>query len=193
MFIIVEPKDYHLHKELLDTSLELIKGNPILRWSFQKHLDATFIVSADEEKGIYGDAILLKQKVTSLHKEIQKNILNLGLKNEEVWTCTIFLQKENNCFSKHFEFFFETFYRNLYKKLVEFGTKKNIGFLYMILESGEYLCTEALGCWPYVSQVKFHESLNGLFHGVLSLTVNSSRTHVKTGEKMFSEEAKLAA
>jgi len=190
---IIEPKEHYSQKVLLDPVLELIKVNPILRQSFQNHKNATFILYSDELKGIYGGALLLKQPFSFLHKKIQKSIVNFGLKTEEVWTCAIFLCTENNCFSRHFEFFFETFYRNLYKKLVEFGLKEKTDFLYMMLEPGEHLCTEALGCWPYILEVKSHESLNGLFHGVLSLALNPSKTHVKTGQAMFSAEIKLAA
>lgn len=193
MFIAIEPTKYHLHKDLIELFLERIKDNPILRGSFPNHENATFIISADETRSIYGGAMLLKQKVTSLHKKVQKNITNLGLMSEDIWTCTVFLHKENNNYSDKYEFFFETFYRDLYKKLAEFGLREKAGFLYMMLEPGEYFCTEVLGCWPYIFKAEPHESLKDISHRVLSLTVNPSKTHLKNGEAMFTAEIKLAA
>ena len=46
---------------------------------------------------------------------------------------------------------------------------------------------------PYVLQTKSLESLNDLSHSILSLTVTPSKTHVKTGGTMCTEEIKLAA
>ncbi|MBY0293035.1 MAG: hypothetical protein K2W92_07105 [Alphaproteobacteria bacterium] len=105
----------------------------------------------------------------------------------------LFLREEHNCFSQHFEFFFETFYRNLYKKLVEFGTKEKTDFLYMMLEPGEYLCTEVMGCWPYVFEVKPHESTSGLFHGVLSFKIKIPKTQIESRTTKFPIESHLAA
>ncbi|HBW25146.1 MAG: hypothetical protein A2W46_00505 [Alphaproteobacteria bacterium RIFCSPHIGHO2_12_42_13] len=192
MFISIEPTEYYYHKDILEPFLGYIKENPSLRWSFENHKNAIFIVSLDEARSIYGGAMLLKEKFSSLPREVQKNMKNLGLINKNVWTCTTLLYKKNN-YSDQCEFFFETFYRDLYRKLVEFGVKEKTGFLYMMLEPGEYFCTEVLGCWPYINKIKLHDSLKDLSHGVLSLRENQSQSHIKTGRKKFPKEIKLAA
>lgn len=193
MFTVIEPSDHHLHPALLDSTQEFIKSHPIFNASFRELANATFIVFRDESKGLYGGALLLKQKVSVLHKKIHKYMDPFALKKKEVWTCTLFLHEKNNYFSTHTEFFFDTFYQNLYKKLIDFGTKEKADFLYMMLEPGEYLCTEVMGRWPYVLEIKPHESTSGLFHGILSFKTNLPLTPRETRTTKFSLETPLAA
>jgi len=191
MFIVIEPAEHNNYKKLIKPFLDHIKNNPRLKWSFQDYKKATFIISSDESKGIYGGAILLKQTDVALHKSFQKNIPN-PKSHEGVWMCNFFFRK-NNFFSQQTNFFFETFYRDLYKRLVEFGIKENTNFLYTMLEPGDHLCTKALGCWPYAFEIKSHESLSGLWHGILSLTNNPLQFQTRSGATMGCEEIKLAA
>lgn len=193
MFTVIEPKDHPFHPIFLSSVKELISSHSIFKKSFQDIANATVIVFMDESKRFYGGAVLLKQKASLLHKGIQKSINTFASKKKEIWICTLFLREEHNCFSRHFEFFFETFYRNLYKKLVEFGTKEKTDFLYMMLEPGEYLCTEVMGCWPYVFEVKPHESMSGLFHGVLSFKIKLPKIQVENRTTKFPIESHLAA
>ena len=71
--------------------------------------------------------------------------------------------------------------------------KKKIDFLYMVREPGEYFCTEAIGFWPYVFEVRPCESLDGLFHGILSLPINPAMLHKKCGGTKVYKEIELAA
>jgi hypothetical protein len=172
MFMTIEPKDHHFHRLLLNSFLELIKKNSVLSHSFQNHKEATFINFQDKKKMIFGGALLLKQKVTALHKKIGERITKLASKKGEIWTCTLCLQLENDKYPADFESVCETIYRDIYKKLAEFGIQKKIDYLCMVLEPGEHLCTEAIGAWPYVFELSSRDSLDNLFHGILSLTRN---------------------
>ncbi|OJW47944.1 MAG: hypothetical protein BGO67_08725 [Alphaproteobacteria bacterium 41-28] len=63
----------------------------------------------------------------------------------------------------------------------------------MTLEPGEYLCTEAIGLWPYVLKVRFQDSSDGLFHGILSLTHKTPQATPKIMETFHTKTRKLAA
>lgn len=193
MFTVIEPTEHNYDKKLIKPFLDHIQNNPRLKGFFEDHQKATFIIFVDESKDIYGGAMLLKKANADLHKSAQKNMLNLGSLHKDIWTCTLFLRPENNCFSQHFEFFFETFYRDLYKKLVEIGVKENTSFLYTMLEPCEYLCTEALGGWPYIFKGTPDESSDGLCHNILSLVSNPFQFCIKNGVTRGCKEIKLAA
>ncbi len=192
MFIVITPPEHDRYKRLIKPFLDHIKNNSQLKWSFQNHKNATFIITADKLNGIYGGAILLKETNTALQKSLQKNLLNRKC-HDEIWLCSIFLHRDNKCSSKSSEFFYETFYRDLYKKLIKFGVKENTHFLYTMLEAGEYFCTEALGDWSYIFKTKSHDSLSSLYHGILSLANNPTHFHVESDVTMEFQEIKLAA
>ncbi len=192
MFNIIEPKDRYLYKTVADLFSGLIKERAMLDYSFQDHTSATFIAIKGQSNGIFGGAILLKQRVGTLHQKVGKHLSTLEPKNGEVWTCSIFLHGENYSLSQN-ESFCKLFYQNLYQQLVEFGMKKKIGFLCLMLEPGEYLCTEVIGSWPYAFEIKPHESRDGLFHGILSLMINPSQLHRKREMTTFYKEIGLAA
>ncbi|OJW49205.1 MAG: hypothetical protein BGO67_04410 [Alphaproteobacteria bacterium 41-28] len=179
MFVIIEPKDHHSYKTIVDLFSEFIKEGVMLHYSFQDHTRATFISLKDQSNGTFGGAILLKQRVGTLHQKVGRHLSSLAPKNGEVWTCSLFLQGENHSLSQS-EAFCQLFYQNLYQQLVTFGRKEKLDFLCMILEQGEYLYTEIIGSWPYVFEVHPDESRDGLFHGILSLTINPSKLHQKT-------------
>ncbi len=167
MFQVIEPKDHDDHKPLTHLFLESIHNNQELKKAFSQTKQATYILMQHEAKGIYGGAILLKNKISSLHTLLSKHILS-SLKGE-VWTCNAYLHLDNEKLFPDFEAFCALFYRDLYMRMREFGEHKGIKYLYVKLIPGEYFCTEVLGSWLYVFELKPQESNDGLFHGVLSL------------------------
>ncbi|OJW51482.1 MAG: hypothetical protein BGO67_07000 [Alphaproteobacteria bacterium 41-28] len=193
MFKLIEPKNQDLQKPIINLFLRNIHKNPVLSETFPNPNNATFIVTEDTARGIHGGALLLKQNFTSLHRYIRKSLSSLASQNQEVWTCAVALHMENYSLVDHFEPFCKTFYQNLYEKFIEFGKQEKISFLCMILEPGEYLCTEVIGFWPYVVEVRPQESLDGLFHGILSLTYNPSQVTLKIMETRHTKTTKLAA
>ncbi|OJW50153.1 MAG: hypothetical protein BGO67_02155 [Alphaproteobacteria bacterium 41-28] len=188
MFNIIEPKDHHLFKTIVDFFSRFIIERDMLYYSFQDHKRATFIAIKNQSDSVLGGAILLKQRIGILHQRVGQHLSTLAPNNGEVWTCSLFLQGENHSLSQG-----ESFCKLFYQQLVAFGMKEKIEFLCMILEQGEYFFTEIIGSWPYVFEVQPHESRDGLFHGILSLTINSSTLHKKKEESIFYKEIKLAA
>ena len=119
---------YHdVNKSFLDPLLEAIKDNPALHCSFQDPSKSTFIVARDEVNGIYGGALLLKKRISSLQRKAGMPMLTYQPK--KVWTCTVCIQIEESGCSPCYESFCKIFYRNLYEKLIEFGIKEKIDFL----------------------------------------------------------------
>lgn len=178
MFKLIKPSDQSSHKDLIRPILEVVRDNPSLSCSFKDTEKATFIVFQDEMERNYGGAILLRKKVSSLQKKIERKVRNFASKDGEIWVSTLCLCIEHQNLSASSEFFYETFYRSFYKQLIEFGTKEQIKFISMILEPGEHLCTEVFGMWPYLFDANPYEALSGLFHGVLSLKTSLARPNI---------------
>ena len=184
MFKLIEPKHHRSYKLLIDPLLGELEKNPALSCSFQDYRNATFIIAQDDKKGIYGGALLLKKRVSSLYREVGENMFPFTPQNEEVWSCTVCIQVESKDRSLSYESFCKIFYRDLYEKLFEFGVKKKIDFFWMALAPVEYLSTKLLGFWPsYEIQVRPEESQDGLFHGILPLTRSQNKVLLKTWKK----------
>jgi hypothetical protein len=193
MFITIPPKHLDSHKILIDPFISIIKDNPQLRHSFGNHKKATFILMQDEAKGIYGGALLQKERLNIVRRNLGKDMSYFIPKTGEVWTCTVCIQAKINDYILQYDSFCALFYRQLYEKLTEFGMEERTSFLWMILLPVEYLSTEHLGFWPYVYQVRPQDSLDGLFHGILSLTHKPSQGTLKIMETLHEKTTKLAA
>jgi len=178
MFKLIEPNDQHSNKALITPFLNTLKNDPVLSF-FSQHPDqATFIMMADETKGIHGGALLIKKRLITLHPSLKKNMTSFASKDGYVWVCTASLSIEMDALAYNFETFCNVFYRELYKTLHQFGQKEETNFLCVMLEAGEYLCTEVIGLWPYVMEIRPQDSSDGLFHGILSLTKSQPYTHI---------------
>lgn len=172
MFMVIEPQHHHRHKALIDLFLNKIQDNQELNKAFSTIKKSTFVLMQNEKNGIYGGAILLRNKISSLHSLLSKHVLS-AVKGP-VWTCNAYLHLDNEKLFPDFEAFCIFFYRELYCRLKEFGAQEDVSYLYVKLIPGEYFCTEVLGSWQYVFEIKPQESKDGLFHGVLSLKKGSS-------------------
>jgi len=175
MFITVPPQNQASHKAFIDPFISFIKDDSRLKQSFRGHKKATFILTQDEAKGVYGGALLLKERMDIVRRNLGKDMAYFIPKTGEVWTCTVCIRATINDYVLQYDSLYASFYRQLYEKLTEFGMKEKTTYLWMILLPVEYLSTEHLGFWPYVFQVRPQESLDGLFHGILSLTINPSK------------------
>ena len=191
MFQVIDPKLHFSHTLLLDSYMGMIAKDPALLSLFQEYQQGTFIVMNDEARGIFGGALLEKKNRYSLQKKIRENLPSSALETKEAWACTVYLHLENENLFPEFEMFCKKFYMELYQKLVEFGMKEGIDYISVTLVPGEYLCTEALGFWPYVLEMRPSESGDSLFHGILSLLKNRPKLSVSVWDTPMSK--KLAA
>ncbi len=193
MFETIDPSQHSSNTGLLEVFCEKIAKNKILSQFFQNREDSTFLLMNEESKGIFGGAFLVKNRMSSFEKRIRENMPAATRQAKEAWTCTVYLHLENENVFTDFECFSKKFYVELYQKLSEFGHKEGIDYLSIVLIPGEYLCTEVLGFWPYVVEVRPSESGDGLFHGILSLLKSRPKPNPKTWEAYLSEYNRLAA
>lgn len=179
MFKLIEPNNQHSNESLITPFLMTLQNDPVLRF-FSQHPDqATFIITSDEAKGIYGGALLSKKRLATLHPSLKKSMASFASEDGYVWMCTVSLSIKTDVLAYNFEAFCNVFYRELYNTLHQFGQKEEINFLGVVLEPGEYLCTEVIGLWPYVMEIRPQDSSDGLFHGILSLPKNQPYMCIK--------------
>jgi hypothetical protein len=193
MFKVIEPRDLDLHKISIDPLLKSIQENAALRRSFPNYKNATFIIAKDVFSGIQGGAVLTKKKFKGLLRKGPENKNSFLPYQDESWMCTLSLYLDRLNLNVDFEPFYKSFYLSLYKELIVFGEKNKIKSMYVTLTPGEYFYTEAIGFWPYIIEVRPHESLDGLFHGILSLANKYPKTYKKAWESLSSQAGKLAA
>lgn len=192
MFKMIEPKDLDLHRGSIEPLLKSIQEDAALRRSFRDHKNATFIIAQDVF-GIQGGAVLTKKKLTGLRRKSPENKNSFLPYQGGSWMCTLSLYLEKPNINIDFESFYKTFYLSLYQEFLSFGKKNKIESMYVTLTPGEYLCTEVIGFWPYIIEVRPHESLDGLFHGVLSLANKHPKAHTKAWDNVPTQAGKLAA
>lgn len=154
-------------RSYMDRFLKKIKSHSSFHPLPRNISQAKFIFTQESPASNFGGAVLLKQAIPSLHRDLRKTWGAL-CKENETWVCTAGLSvvegmdTENVC---------KEFYASLYEKLCLFGQEMHVSYLYVILNPGEYLSTEAMGFWPYVAEIRPCNSYDGLFHGILSLAI----------------------
>ena len=153
-------------KSYINSFLDKIKCHSSLNPFPRNIIQAKSIFTQDNTASNFGGAILLKQKISSVHRELRKTWAAL-CNDKDTWMCTAGLSVGE---SINTEQVCKEFYVSLYEMLCHFGKEEGINYLYVILSPGEYLSTEAMGFWPYVTEIRPHESYDGHFHGILSLT-----------------------
>ena len=192
MFTIIEPKYHCFYKSLIDQFITYIQDAQATIPTVSEQNSTTFILFQDKEKGVCGGGLLLKKKLNDLPKPLIKSIAPFVASEESIWKCSILLHFENNSSlytTNEFEIFSQIFYRELYNNLTMLGRKEKTGFLCVSLDSNEYFCIEEIGFWPYVFELKPHDSLDGLFYGILPLIGSQYEAYQMTWKALdFSSE-----
>ncbi len=171
MLNIIEPKNHRPYQKRIDSFLNLLKVYQHFSIPMEELENATFIIASDNEYGVYGGALLLKKSVWDLECGIRQMILTALPDMEEGWTGIVGYYKEHEGpFSgkQALEVYLD-FYCDLLKVFNDFGSEKQINFLFLTLSKLEYLKTKSHKLWEYVYKVLPEESSDGLFHGILSL------------------------
>ncbi len=176
MFQIIDSSEHDFYKKEIDLFVRDLKShNPSLLEHFGQLNKATYVLAKENSNNIKGGALLLKRKISSLHSVIQDQIKDPDLVSQEVWVGTIYLHFPENLQGQSFESLCKVFYKHLYESLLAFGVNKKTSFLCLTLDPCEHLSTDLIGTWPYKVQVRHCESLDRLFHGVLSLASAQKR------------------
>jgi len=165
MFTVVSPKNHALHQGSIHLFQKALENNQNLIPFFQNADEPIYLLESHKDEGYVGGALLMK--LFPFLRTLGNQKITFPTQATEIWVSTIGLYIQNPTFD--FEAKGKTFYKHLYQELLDFGATHKINFLYLLLDPGEYLCTEALGFWPYVIEIRPQDSLDGLFHGLLSL------------------------
>lgn len=193
MFEFLESSSSIVSKGCVDSYIEVMKKKESLFELFNNTYERKFILMNDDSKGIFGGAMLQKKSLNSVTSAIRNKLPSSITCNKEAWVGTVYLHLDNENLFPDFDSFCKLFYVELYQKLVEFGVNEGIDYMSVSLLPGEYLCTEILGFWPYVLELRPHESGDGLFHGILSLLKNRSKPAPQTWQDSVNQYNRLAA
>ncbi|HUX78745.1 MAG TPA: hypothetical protein VMW10_03215 [Alphaproteobacteria bacterium] len=117
MFKLIEPKNQELQKPVIDLFLSVINKNPGLAKAFPDFKNATFILNETAVNGVSGGALLLKQTLSSLQKDIRKILSSPTSRDREVWTCVVALYVDNYNLVDDFESYGKIFMKNLLNSL----------------------------------------------------------------------------
>lgn len=170
MLNIIEPKDHYAHQSRIEAFLDLLKVYQSFSLVDEEKENATFIVGSDNERGVYGGAVLYQQKVRDLYKDIGKIVSSFQPERQNVWAARLglFLGDEPYYTLEELDFR-EDFYRDLLKFFIEFGKKESLDFLALTLCSSDAYTTKRRFYWPYILVIRTEEASDNLFHGILSL------------------------
>ena len=177
MLNVIESQDHQYHKAHIHSFLGLLKVYQSFSFSEQEKEKATFIIGSDNTWGVYGGAILYQQKINELYKDIGKIVSNFQPERENIWVARLGLYRGDEPYYSLEELDLrENFYRDLLKHFIEFGEKENLDFLVLSLCSSDANQTKHYRSWPYILEIKAVDSLDNLFHGILSLDPQKIRS-----------------
>ncbi len=120
----------------------------------------------------HGGAYLKKKDINNIQDDLRELVSTFPL-NGFVWECSnvgLDFSAGELCLDDAKNYFFRSFYRGLYRSMIDFGKLKGINFLVIKLSLENYSATKEFGLWPYVVELKPHQSEDGLFHGILPLS-----------------------
>lgn len=171
MFNVIEPQEHLLYKSSIDLFLQELHIAVGLK-NDQDLTHATYVLLEEKIEGIEGGILLLKQPLEVSSKEVRSYLRALCPQYtpySEIWTGRIAFRFSKDISGWDYEKISTLLYCALYEDLVAFSVKENTPFFYLTLPLVEHLSIDMLGFWPYLLKVSPHESLDGLFHGILSL------------------------
>ncbi len=167
MIRVVEPKDYCYYRSRIDVFMGLLSYQESFHLSDEEQKRCTFFI-AEEDGDVYGGAVLREISINQLPHRLKNNVLNFMPHQKEVWEGKLFVRNEPlNSLNRNKSS--PLFYLSLLEKFLGFGSQKGSNLLFLSVNQVEYLRIQKGGHWPYVAEVNPPSSLDGLFHGVISL------------------------
>lgn len=171
MIKIIRPRHFREHKARIGALLDLFTVYQNLNLSLEEKSKTDFFIAKDETQGVYGGALLRQQLLKSLDPKIRQLISSLSPTMRRVWVVNLCLpigNEESFLTIKGFNLC-EVFFQSLFKEFMKFGREAKIGFLVVKLLPRDDFKLKSYGYWPCLFEVSPKESLDGLFHEILSL------------------------
>ena len=173
MMKIIKPKDYNLYQPKIEALLDLFSVYQNVELSSEEKRTATFMIAEDKERGVYGGAFLIQKPIEKLDEKT-RDILNVfSSHKKKVWTANLcFCLDGNEPFSDLENLdLCQNFYERLFKKFIKFGKQEKTKFLVLTLRPTDLFRSKTYGHWPYLLEIEPKDSMDSLFHGLLSLKV----------------------
>ncbi len=172
MLKIIGPKEHCYYRSRIDLVMGMMQFSQNISLSSEEQDVSPFIIGEDENCDVYGGAVLYKKSVATLHDHLKGVISAIIPQKEEVWggSLSLFIDDKMPSLGMADSDFYHEFYKNLLEEFISFGEKEGVRFLCLTLDPLEYLRTKKKGLWPYILEVTPQHSLDGLFHGILSLS-----------------------
>ncbi len=213
MFKIIQPRKHHYERATIGALSDLLKIYHDFSLFPQEEKKATFMVTQDEKRGIYGGALLKSEKVSSTldfepndtdETLLKKMFSAFQPKAKEYWRARVCLciGEEPNMSIHELKELYENFYQALYREFIKFGEKKNIEYLTFTLKTSVHLHGLVYKNWPYLLRVTVSDPSDKFLHGILSLKGNKFKprrtrkpslvSHSSTGANDSSGDSSLS-
>lgn len=193
--IISNPKDQQVYQEKIETLLGLLKIYHDFTLPQECREKAAFIIGEDDERGVYGGAVLYSQQneyypSVTYESEDSDDFRTITSafqpRKKEIWIARICLcigddKSDPKMQTLELMESCENFYRTLYQVLTQFQQRKRIGLLSFILRTADLYNTHVLQDWLCLIEIKPKEGIKGFFYGILDPSlnrqINSSENH----------------
>lgn len=171
MLKVIEPQEQDFYKHTINSFLNLLKSQQDFELSSKERSKATFIIAEDEQQGVYGGTLLYRQQTSKFHEKLARIILSLQPEMQSLWSARLcfYIKDEEEIFTLDRLSLYQTFYLDLYKAFAEFGAQKELDFLALTLHYRDYRNIQTYGYWPYLLEVRPHDTPDGYFHGLLDV------------------------
>ncbi len=197
MLKIITPQDHDGHQLLIGPFLNFLKIYQNFSLPLEVQERATFLVAENDEKGVYGVAILYPHPLASTFdlaaNESEEESLNkmfsaFQFREKEYWRARIGLYVGDiNCsdsLSKALELC-DHFYQELYDAFKALGSRKSVDYLPFTIHMADVLLTLPHKEWPYFLEVRVDDYSPNYFHGILSL--NGRRFKIRKQKRTFKQ------
>ncbi len=169
MFQFIEPEEQYEYRRLITPFLQSLKYTPQLCRSFKRWRGASFLLAKERSHEVEGGALLLQQKIETIHPTLQAHLKTHHPTLKYLWTGAISLHVDEEIRGRDFEKICQLFYSSLLADLIAFGIKEDARFLALKMLPLDSLMIDRQGFWPYMAQVNPQSSRDKLFHGILTL------------------------
>ena len=194
MLKIIRPEDYIFYEDRIETLLNLLSVGQHFDLPIEKHSKSHFIIAENEEKDVYGGAVIYPQKIpfplelieTDTHEERAIKLTSaFQVKGDDYWRARICLCLE---LGRSVAAILETqdmchrFYKALYLAFKQFGEEQSTDYLAYTLWLPETYSMKTYEYWPYRLDVTIEDPDHDFNHGLLSLKGKAFKArHNKTG------------